>query len=1234
MAVSLISLMRSFVTFGWLLSPAIIRFHLPSTMNDNNSAWRQWQAYVESGKLADMRGALHAQKRRAGETIIRRWRQGTLIPAFREWRHVAHQNRQHRRLVLERTCNRLANSTIWRAWRAWNTFVEEEKVASQRRSFAAEKRALQQDMAHGKQVARLAIIKRWRLSSLSPIFQSWRTWSRQSRAHKHEVLSRTLARLESSSLWRAWRAWRSYAHQSQVDELHNRLHNQLEAANRGRIKAMIMRWSVQSLAPKFHAWREWAHHQHQRKHIVLARMLRRMENSHIWRAWRQWHAYIEHSKVLAIRHSMKHHSQAAVDTIVRRWRLGSMQPVFVSWRSYAHRQRQHRRDLLSRMLIRLQSSHIWRAWRTWKMFIEDDKIRQLRNGLETEKKKRITLMIKRWHNQTLIPCFTEWRRYARATKSHKTQLLSRTFLRLENSQLWRAWRTWLHYVEDAKVASFKAENDRLRGDVARQKAISSSSIIRRWRMGSMQPAFHAWRTYVQQHRGHKNIIMERTLSRMSSSHIWRAWRTWKHYVSSSDKYEARVSTLALQKQVNHLRQSVMVRTLTRLIASKQWSAWHTWCEFVIHERVSTMKTMLNREKAERGRAVISRWRTRTLVPVFLQWRDQVRDQRQRKKGLLGRILNRMMSSKAWSAWRTWRRYVEDGKVLQLRSSLAMHKNQHGAALIRRWRHRSMVPAFQSWRHYAYERRQYKRQLLGRTLIRLEQNNQWRAWRQWKAFTDNSKVHALHQRSVDQRKTTQIALIKRWRMMSLVPAFEQWRHFAAERRRYKRMLLDRSIKRMGHGKVWCAWRQWRDYVDHDRVASMKRRIAHERRGRVAGIIAQWHTKSVVPVFIQWRTYVRLHRRRRHQVLDQTMKRLSQSQLWRTWRQWRAYTSHQETESLRQSLNQQKHRTALASISLWRNASLHTSFIQWRRTVERRTRRQRLLARITDRYVRQQLSNSLHEWRVSVLRCQLALSSLSLRFARVRHDRSSLLSQAFHSWHTKMLAARLDHALTTAEASASRERSLSSQLDLYTRELRELKARIAADEAQVADLTQRNSLLRSDVESKQRRQHTQDQLSRQKNQARAGFFRANILLSRTFRRLLEHAQSQKRKRQALSRSLMMSICNSKRQAFHQWRLVSEWERSHDIENALASSRAQVESLLSRASSLENQLSSTTTSSSREASLTRDLELLNKKIDLLVAEVKERGHHIQFLIEENAKLSSLYQVWYLVVFVLLSH
>jgi hypothetical protein len=159
------------------------------------SALRQWKIFTEQERWYNERHHLYHQiemtKARGAAAIVRRWRQGTMVPAFHAWRSTARHLRERKHRLLSNTLQRLENGQLWCAWRTWRLFSEH--VATQR---------LRHDLRRHKHAASVAILKRWTLGRATPVFLAWRQAAKDMRTRKRNVLETACHRIANQALWR------------------------------------------------------------------------------------------------------------------------------------------------------------------------------------------------------------------------------------------------------------------------------------------------------------------------------------------------------------------------------------------------------------------------------------------------------------------------------------------------------------------------------------------------------------------------------------------------------------------------------------------------------------------------------------------------------------------------------------------------------------------------------------------------------------------------------------------------------------------------------------------------------------------------------------------------------------------------------------------------------------------------------------------------------------------------
>jgi len=127
--------------------------------------------------------------------------------------------------------------------------------------------------------------------------------------------------------------------------------------------------------------------------------------------------------------------------------------------------------------------------------------------------------------------------------------------------------------------------------------------------------------------------------------------------------------------------------------------------------------------------------------------------------------------------------------------------KHFTQIIKKWRLRSIIPAFERWKEFITERKVHRRDLLKRMIARWSRAELWRGWRTWQHWVEAQRVNELKQSMVQQKVKHKQDVIRRWRLQSLLPAFERWKEFVSERKVHKRELLKRMIMRWSKNELW-------------------------------------------------------------------------------------------------------------------------------------------------------------------------------------------------------------------------------------------------------------------------------------------------------------------------------------------------------------------------------------------------------------------------------------------------
>ena len=165
-------------------------------------------------------------------------------------------------------------------------------------------------------------------------------------------------------------------------------------------------------------------------------------------SWRVWRSFVDQSAIAAVRARLAISNQTAAANVIKTWRMGTLIPTFARWKSWTQARRERKKLILTKTLDRLSLSATWRAWRQWRLYIEDSNVQSLKDKfteqygllkiqLQHEKLKRAQAMMIRWKMQSILPCFQSWKQYATERKQRKREVLGKTLLRMQNSHVWR-----------------------------------------------------------------------------------------------------------------------------------------------------------------------------------------------------------------------------------------------------------------------------------------------------------------------------------------------------------------------------------------------------------------------------------------------------------------------------------------------------------------------------------------------------------------------------------------------------------------------------------------------------------------------------------------------------------------------------------------------------------------------------------------------------------------------------
>lgn len=927
------------------------------------------------------------QKQKLTAHVLRQWEQRTITGVFQRWKENARGQR------LEREMGAALEEAREEARR--------EAIEELECEYTKKESSLQLRLKRTRSKARLAVVAKWRNHSVSKCFLAWHEHTLEQKRIR-EIMTRTLKRLEHSSKYKAWRQWTMFVEKASRDEERERFE-----VERKQFEAERLRYEQQ--ASEFAQRRELMElkmEENAKRAVDL--LLGRKKTLTLVRCMEMWW---RHTKSMKSR-------KAVIDRVMERARITWLEKGFRRWHDKVLMAREEeaaanvirtRAKATAAIFRGMQRSSEQTHFLAWKLFVQD----KIRNRKEADARQEMAEEVAALRSQL-----------GAAKQKASKELIAK----FTQGSLTRTFLSWRSYVIRERARrqleeQYESEHDRLQQVISNTKSIASRAIIAKWQNSSVASAFNAWRVVVQKSKKERleEDAKEREMDLKKSSIIrkWKnssltaAWKCWTTFVQER-KNMRREAALESEFQADREAMEIRLKTANEKAASaliQKWmqgsvsAAFRGWRRVVADAKVERQREELEaykkrleeqeesfrgemaQHKARMGAKLISQWRHRSQVPVFKAWKQFAADSKAHKREVVERIVRRMTNLNVWHAFRLWRQQTEEGRVTdlrarfereneELRKKLAHHKEKTGAALIRRWQHMSISNAFLTWKENASRARARKKAILDRTLKRMHNQHLWNTWRVWTSFVENSKVAELRGAIVDEKRKRGEEMIKRWRNRSLTPAFQNWKAFATQRRAHKKELMDRILRRIKNAGLYAAWRQWTRVVEHEKVEKMKQMMQDQQGKAAERFLKKWKNRSVIRCFTALRDHARENRRRKKELMDSTLKRLSQTLLYRGWRTWTQFVEqsriddltskmNEENSRLRDMMDRQKKMTADSIMKRWRNAQAARCFENWKKYArDQRLKKKQFMDQTLRRMKNAKLYSAWRVWRKNV------------------------------------------------------------------------------------------------------------------------------------------------------------------------------------------------------------------------------------------------------------------------------
>jgi hypothetical protein len=1012
------------------------------------SGFRTWQAVVVAARFAQLQSS-HMEtaaeiRRRMGARLSSVDGRRTLLQAWEAWKQFCQVKRRVKQILLRwnaqrirrelgvgfskwkglsrhvgsvettmgRVLRRLCHARLHRGFRTWHSAV----LALAK----GEAEGAQQE-AHGRrQSASLRslsrVLARLQNRSLFKAFRKWQTalWS-EDRAELQKqrdiVVRQVLNRLRLGAASKSFNTWREYTQ------------------SRKNLRTIVLRIMggkrVAQMAAAMSTWRAGCS-KLGRVEGILSKVLRRFEKRHLSRAVRSWCVFVAEHRVASVGEKRQ---EAIMLRFLKLWQGRRALGAFHSWQEFV-RLRRRFKVLLARMMGGKRLHVKAAAFRTWVRFVERGYIAELEASLAgTMAEVRMPRSSPGSPRETLLT--------AARGNSEKLVYLTRMSSRLQEDALrsrdlrlvHRHLMAWRGAVQGGK---------RLRG------------ILRRWLTRRARAAYHdaldRWKAVLAD-KSRKRLLMNKILSRLASSKLFRGFHTWHlHSHARAELGRVQAETTAQIQRVQAEAAAAVERVqgetaseLRRLRAESQGDH---------RERaVRTMSRFMSRLGQKQLARALRKWTSVVQAAIALEKQHLL---------LVTRAVQRLKSSLTSRCWNSWVDFIKRRRFARavLLRIFGDKRQKSLAACLRHWKeqgsaqarakilmsrtlcklaHKILSKAMHSWSMYAIKHREAARlsqrrdAVLQRFAKRFQLRSAAAALQGWKEFVSTRRrIRGLVMRLTGGRQAAMLSAgFRTWQMRTkhdlhieavlsrvlakkasrlMAEALQIWRSARAamveEDRRNR--LLTRFVHHMTGNRMWGYFDTWASYAQ-------RRREARQQLGRTDRILRRYWLRTG---FDAWKCHYRALRDGLVAEREENQKKLISSlsvqleELQGSGREKEEWLDSEleENERLRQALRRTLASTihlAQAAAMQWRTCLLGTCFRRWDVLRSRKQRAKGSIARCCGRWHHRQLARGFHCFKAAVHQRGTTDRVLRRVLGRLMNRK---VAGAFSRWHAALASAK--------------------------------------------------------------------------------------------------------------------------------------------------------------------------------------------------------------------------------------
>jgi hypothetical protein len=438
-----------------------------SSFSSLHASWLGWTAHLQRLKLKKHEMLMHeriksyAVHRGSHELTARKHE--LQISVFREWKHVAKSERIHKRTILRAcVCQMSRRQAMW-VWAHWRYSTDRNRMQQLKSSYESETIRLESLLQTCKQKAVEKFTSRHRIQLLIACMQSWRRTVRDRKILCRQMLQTLIRHLHAHTLGGSWERWRTFAAEkaytgkkNELQLLAEHLRRELTQSRQAvaqqkhkRAQALVVTSRKTGLIPCFIEWREHARVCKARRAMLLRRMLLKMSNHAIGRAWHSWRFYSEQAAARSAQLQLRQSKQARAATLIERRRSVLMVKAFSQWAQHVKTVRSQKHSRM-RCCVRLMAFRaLGVSFRKWKLSME--KAREAQLAKRRNFQSRLELMSTRHTHKVCRLQFQSWRNHTRTVKAERKNLLGPMLRRLVSHRISAAWHHWARFVLERKV---------------------------------------------------------------------------------------------------------------------------------------------------------------------------------------------------------------------------------------------------------------------------------------------------------------------------------------------------------------------------------------------------------------------------------------------------------------------------------------------------------------------------------------------------------------------------------------------------------------------------------------------------------------------------------------------------------------------------------------------------------------------------------------------------------------